>query len=242
MEARVGLILVCTRKYDIFVQPLLDSLEGFFFQGEPYDIYLFSDRELTLAETHRGTIYNRLIPSYGFPFATLYRYKVMSENKDVFTADNLYYLDVDMLLVSKVGSEIIGEGLVITQHPGYYYGGWGSKRTHKSSRAYVPQNLWSSYFCGGFQGGKRTAYLGMASFLDKEIDADMEMARKIGYIANSGILAEYHDETFYNWYLKTQNKYPVKILNPSYCYPESWKIPFDKKILALDKNHKAIRG
>jgi hypothetical protein len=242
MEARVGIILICTRKYDVFVQPLVDSLEQFFLEGEPYDIYLLSDREITIADTHRGTIYTRTIPSYGFPFATLYRYKAMVENRDVFTAENLYYLDVDMKLVARVGSEIIGEGLVAIQHPGYYLGGWGSRRTHKASRAYVPQEMWNDYYCGGFQGGSKKAYLDMATFLDKQIDADLEMARKIGYTNNSGILAEYHDESFYNWYLKVHNKYPLKVLNPSYCYPEDWMIPYDKKILALNKNHKEIRG
>jgi hypothetical protein len=35
---------------------------------------------------------------------------------------------------------------------------------------------------------------------------------------------------------------PTKILDPSYCYPESWNIPFNKKLLALDKNHSDVRS
>ena len=34
---------------------------------------------------------------------------------------------------------------------------------------------------------------------------------------------------------------PTKILNPSYCYGESMNIPFDKKLLALDKKHEIVR-
>jgi len=32
-----------------------------------------------------------------------------------------------------------------------------------------------------------------------------------------------------------------KFLDPSYCYPESWNLPYEKKLLALDKNHQEIR-
>jgi len=34
---------------------------------------------------------------------------------------------------------------------------------------------------------------------------------------------------------------PEKILTPEYCYPEEEKLPFEKKILALRKDHKAMR-
>jgi hypothetical protein len=35
---------------------------------------------------------------------------------------------------------------------------------------------------------------------------------------------------------------PTKILNPSYCYGESMNIPFERKLIALDKNHSEIRS
>jgi len=37
-------------------------------------------------------------------------------------------------------------------------------------------------------------------------------------------------------------KTPTVQLSPSYCYPESWSLPFDKKLLALNKNHNQIRN
>jgi len=237
---RVGVILVCTRKYDVFLQPLIDSMEKYFFTGEPYDIYLLTDKPQTHLEALRATIYVREIPAYRFPFATLYRYKNMVIHRDVFTAQNLYYLDVDMKFVAEVGDEILGGGLVAIQHPGYYLGGWGSKRTHPHSLFYVPPNFWNGYYCGGFQGGTKESYLIMAEVLNAMIDIDMDTASDMGYLKNDGILAEYHDESAYNWYLKFREK-PSKVLSPSYCYPESWDIPFEKKLLALDKNHKEIR-
>jgi hypothetical protein len=34
---------------------------------------------------------------------------------------------------------------------------------------------------------------------------------------------------------------PSVVLDPSYLYPESWTLPFPRRILALDKDHAAIR-
>lgn len=241
MENKVGIILISTRKYDIFLQPLIDSMEEFFLKGEPYDIYLFTDKPEVKLESTRGIIHRRAIPSYAFPFATLYRYKTMVKNIDVFTSRYLFYLDVDMRLVSEVGDEMLGSGLTVVQHPGYFNGGWGSRKTHPSSISYLPPSMWHDYYCGGTQGGTTEEYLEMAKILNEAIDIDMDTAQHMGYTKNDGILAEWHDESFYNWYIKTHAG-PLHILTPSYCYPESWNIPFEKKILALDKNHKEIRS
>jgi len=35
---------------------------------------------------------------------------------------------------------------------------------------------------------------------------------------------------------------PTKILSPSYCYGESMNIPFERRLIALDKNHSEVRS
>ena len=55
----------------------------------------------------------------------------------------------------------------------------------------------------------------------------------------NGVMAEWHDEGFLNLWFGIHN---CKELSPSYCYPESWKLPFPKKILALDKDHAKMRS
>jgi hypothetical protein len=32
------------------------------------------------------------------------------------------------------------------------------------------------------------------------------------------------------------------MLDPRYCYPESWDLPFVKILVALDKDHAAMRA
>ncbi len=90
--------------------------------------------------------------------------------------------------------------------------------------------MWNGYKAGGFQGGKKLPYLRMAGELDKRISIDEEL----------GVMAEWHDETHWNWFLQMRAK-NVKTLDPSYCYPESWSLPFPKRLLALDKNHAEMR-
>ena len=59
----------------------------------------------------------------------------------------------------------------------------------------------------------------------------------------NGIVAVWHDESHLNRYLsETFALDQLKTLTPSYCYPESWNLPFKKKILALDKNHAEVRS
>ena len=70
----------------------------------------------------------------------------------------------------------------------------------------------------------------MAQMLDEHIDDDD---------ANK-IMACWHDESHMNWYFL--NNPPTLILNPGYCYPEKATLPYTKRILALDKNHKEKRS
>ena len=237
---RVSLIIVCTGKYDRFLQPLIDSAEEWFFKGEEYDIYLFTDAPNRPPKARRGEVHVQPIEHVPFPFATLYRYKYMSEHRDWFTADNLFYIDVDMRFVGAIAEEILPDhrGLVAIRHPGFWKTGWGSRKTHYKSLAYVPPDMQFGYMCGGIQGGTRDAYLNAADEMWNNILIDFEVASQIGFTDNCGILAEYHDESHWNAYLK---KHPFKALPPSYCYPETWHIPFERRILALKKNMREVR-
>ena len=86
----------------------------------------------------------------------------------------------------------------------------------------------NKYYAGGFQGGKTDIYLKACETMASDIETDEK----------NGVMAVWHDESHWNQYLYLHEH---KELSPSYCYPESWKLPFPKKLLALDKNHADIR-
>jgi histo-blood group ABO system transferase len=239
---KIGLIMIATNKYNSFLQPLIDSADEFFFIGDSYDIYVFTSDPAIELKSERATIYIHEILPFKFPQATLYRYDIMTRFKDWFYSEYLFYLDVDMKFVDYVGDDICDVGLTAVLHPGYWKGGWGSRHTHPASMAYLKPELWKAYCCGAFQGGKREMYLDAAQVMAEAIKIDLDTAGNLGYVKNWGILAEWHDETFWNWYLRTQSPYDVMTLPPSYCYPETWTLPLEKKIIALDKNHEQLRG
>lgn len=227
---KIGLLLIATGKYDVFLQPLIDSVDKYFFRGDQVTIYLFTDKNPTLIFSDRINLV--IIPTEHkpFPYATLYRYKYFTQSADKMEAEYLFYCDVDMLFVDEVGREILGN-IVCTEHPGFYKGGWGSPNCHKMSMAYLGVEMRNKYVCGGFQGGERLSYLAACETLASRIQTDEDQ----------GIMAEWHDETHWNWFIAMRAK-NIKMLNPSYCYPERWTLPFPKKLLALDKNHKEIRS
>jgi len=245
---RVGLIIICTGNYHQFLQPLITSADKYFFKEEFYDIYLFTDNTDLVIDSTRGCLIATEIPHLPFPYPTLYRYKWMTENRDVFMADNLYYIDVDMLFENTVGEEILPNesGLVAVRHPGYHISkGWGSRKTHSRSMAYLNPTHWHDYYCGGFQGGTRSEYLYAADVMRIRITTDETTAAMIGYTHNNSILAEYHDETHWNYHLKHHG---FKELTPEYCMVEQmelrkkWGIDnLTPRIIALQKDHKKLR-
>lgn len=227
---RIGLLIIATNKYEIFIEPLLRSVEKYFFKKEPVDIYLFVDKKYHGLHLSRLNIVQIPIEHKPFPYATLYRYKYFSTFRQLITSQYIFYLDVDMRIVAPIGEEILPTdcSLVGTIHPGFYKGG-GSWCVDEKSNAFTPYYDRKKYYAGGFNGGTNEAFLTMSRVLSEAITED----------ESRGVMAEWHDESFLNkWF----NMLKCKELSPSYCYPESWKLPFPKKILALDKNHSEIRS
>lgn len=232
--------MIATRKYKQFVQPLLNQLAENFLDGHAKIVFLFTDQEMAL--NGHGTLVRQIvIPDYKFPQATLYRYRVFKDNAGAFKGcSHLFYSDVDMGCVGKVKREILGDGLTVVRHPGFFgLGGWGSNNVHPESMAFVPEEARQKYFAGGFQGGKTEVYLKMC----KELAANIEDDEK------RGIIAEHNDESHMNHYLVAHPDIPRIELDSGYCMVESvylrenWKIDhLPVKIIALDKNHAEMRS
>jgi len=224
---RIGILVISTNKYNTFLQPLIYSADEHFLNGHDVtyfvftncvDVELFSDRE----------IIKTYVDHREWPWMTLGRYKIFSENRSLFDdIDYLYYCDVDMRFVGAVGDEILSD-IVATQHPGYF-GRRGTPENNILSLACVYPHEQMQYFAGGFNGGSKSEYLKMADTISNNIDIDY----------SRGIIAIWHDESHMNRYFI--DNCPTKILDPGYCYGESMSIPFTKRLLALDKNHSEIR-
>jgi len=231
----IGILLICTGKYDQFVTPLLDSLEKHFLTGVNKKYYLFTDKDFV-----DGRVEHIKIQRKGFPGDTLYRfhYFLTIEEKLKRETQCLYYMDVDMLCVNNLSAEIIpiqSRPLVAVAHPGYFMRSLGTPEDDRRSTAFIDVNEFRPcYWAGGFSGGLTNDYLEMAKVIKSNIDKDLTI----------GHIAKWHDESHLNRYL-TSNLNKVKTLNPSYCYSNQCVqghpaiIP---RLVALDKNHEEVRS
>ena len=223
---KIGLLIISTNKYVEFLHSLITSADEFFLLNLEVTYYVFTNQEINL-KTNR-TVVKIDVEHKSWPWMTLGRYDIFSSNEEILsTMDYLFYCDVDMRFVDVVGDEILSDR-VATQHPGFY-DRRGVPENRPQSLAFVSDSTNMQYFAGGFNGGTSEEYLKMSEILSKNIKIDFE----------NGIIAIWHDESHMNRYFI--NNPPSKILSPSYCYAESTNIPFQKRLIALNKNHQEIR-
>jgi histo-blood group ABO system transferase len=139
-----------------------------------------------------------------------------------------------MRFEGNVGEEILGE-LVATQHPGFYDKPYSffsqSYEKRPQSTAYMPPGYGGkNYYAGGFNGGRTARFLQMSEELKNNIDIDLK----------NGIIACWNDESHLNHYLSGNT--PTIVLSPAYCYQEERAMPFERKLVALLKNHAELRS
>ena len=226
---KIGLLVIATGKYDVFIPPLFKSAKKYFMKNHEVTMFVFTDKDMPKKDGLVAFEHNH----EPWPNPTLKRYHVFDKHREeLLNMDYLFYCDADMLFVSEVGDEILPDtdsGLVATEHPGFFGGRRGTYETNPDSTAYISKEEGECYFAGGFNGGTSEAFLNMSREIKNRVEKDLE----------KNIIAIWHDESHLNRYMIDNQP---KILNPSYCYPESWNIPFEKKLLALDKNHSEIRN
>lgn len=224
---KIGLLVIATNKYIKFLSPLLTSADSFFLEEQDVTYFVFTNKDVKFETKRKKKIIK--VEHKKWPWMTLGRYEIFNNSKqELSKMDYLYYCDADMLFVDSVGDEIISSR-VATQHPGYY-GRRGTPETRSNSLAYIDPKEDMQYFAGGFNGGSSFEFLKMSKTIAENI--------RIDFLKD--IIAVWHDESHLNRYFVDNS--PTKILSPSYCYGESMDIPFEKKIIALDKNHKEIRS
>lgn len=223
-QYKIGLLVVATGRYIQFVEPLVKSADKHFCTNHQVTYFVFTDGQVPLGKNIVRIEQKRL----GWPYDTMMRISMYDKHRDQLgKMDYLFATDADMLFVDTVGDEILSDR-VATQHPGFV-GRRGTYETNTISTACVGPREGQQYFAGGFNGGSSKEFLQMAHTITENINKDLE----------KNFIAVWHDESHINRYFIDNP--PTKILSPSYCYPESWNIPYHRRLLALDKNHSEIR-
>lgn len=247
---KVAFLWIClNERYWEFAKTMVEGARQYFLPGHETDFFLWSDMP---EEINYGATVFPTEP-IEWPMPTLMRYHLFLQQEELLEKyDYIFYSDVDMKFVGIVGDEILGEGLTVAPHPGYYVRKqlYPPFEPNPESSAYIDRpgflandggqpRFMPFYAAGGFQGGTAKAF----------IKAMKEMRRLIDKDFGKNYIPIWNDESIFNKYLfsalpKAELTKTV-FLTPSYIYPDSlikefyepivWGQSFSPKIITLTK-------
>lgn len=236
---KIGLCLICTGKYEMYLYHLLDDVYKHFFLTDDVTVYLFTDKYHIRIDSlqpwiDRFEVIQLPISSYKFPEASLFRFRMFNEVHDVFTdEDYLYFMDVDMNIVADIGHDMLPVDEMVGVHHARCWSAEGTWEVRQNCRAYVPPEKRLVYYAGGVFGGTKDAFMNMSFELDRDIRKDHL----------DGLQAVWHDESYLNRYFAD---HPPTVLDPTYCFPPNPAPELsgftDPKIVCIVKDHKKIRA
>lgn len=233
---KIGILTICTGKYDVFFETLYKSLEENFLPDHDKTYYVFSDGDIPSYDNVIKLNQNKL----GWPYDTMMRFHMFNAIKEeLLKNDYVYFFNANMKAIRPIGDEVIpseeNDYLVGGHHPGFFgksNNEFPYDRNEKCS-CYIPYDEGKFYVQGCFNGGRSKDFLEMSEVLAKNIDKDL---------ANK-IIPLWHDESQINWYYKDKN--PL-VVSSKYIHPESYPHSGDEYMLQLDKNkfggHQKLRS
>ncbi|MEX0346017.1 MAG: family 6 glucosyltransferase [Rhizobiaceae bacterium] len=221
---KIAILYICTGSYRVFFDGFYQSSETNFLTGHDKTYFVFSDQPLDSTYANAEFVEQE---NLGWPGNTLDRYSVFTKIRDRLKEfDHIYFFNANCQFVEPVGEEFLGQDdeIVVVRHPGHHdreVAGLPYERDARS-RACVASGEAKYYVAGGINGGPRDAYLQFIEVAREAIEADKK----------AGVMPVWHDESHLNRYVID---HPHRLLDPGYCYPEGWDLPFEAKILVRDK-------
>lgn len=229
---------IATGQYIKFWENFYTSMNKNFLPTIKKEYYVFTDSK-TFTYSNNPDIHIKNIKKERWPYNTLFRFKYFSGiSSELENYDYVYFLNSNVVITKRVSeNDIIPDyaeketNYVFTIHPGYY-----AKKnemfpveTNYKSKAYIDIKKYNNhhYVCGGFFGAKSKYFIEMSKHLDNQIQDDI----------NHKIMAKWHDESHLNQFTTILNNKSYRYLNPSFCHPEDWNLPYEMKIKILEKKH-----
>lgn len=234
-DGEVNILTICTGSYTIFFEQFYNSCEKYFLKNTKKKYFVFTDGEIIKKDNVVRIEQQKL----GWPYDTMMRFKMFNSIREQLTGEYVFFFNANMKFLSDVGTEVLpgfeNDYLMGVKHPGYY-----SKPSQilpyerrSNSNLFIPYDRNGIYYQGCFNGGRTEEFMKMSKILEDKINNDL----------SNGIIPIWHDESALNHYFI--DKKPLAV-DPSYAYPESVDMPFEKKIIQLDKNkyggHQKLRN
>lgn len=234
MENRfqIAILYICTGKYVAFWEDFYRSCEEHFLKQSKVEYFVFTDASQLYAEKDNLRIHRIHQENLGWPGNTLFRFRMFDSIREQLQSyDYIFFMNANSVIAADITEEEFlpsQEELLVVQHPGFFDQSVRKfpYERRKESSACIPKGQGQVYVYGAVNGGKADAFLGMAHELQDEIQKDYE----------KGMIAKWHDESHLNYYVWKHGNY--KLLTPAYAYPEIYNLPFEKKIILIEKNRK----
>lgn len=226
---KIAILYICTGKYDIFWKGFFENFEEKFIYEAEKEYFVFTDAEKIWKEENLK-VHKIYQENLGWPGNTLKRFEMfLRMKKELQSFDYIFFFNANARCNTEItAAEMLPQGekrLTVVQHPGFF----DKKNTefdydrNENSMAYIPMGEGQYYVCGGINGGYATDYLQLADTLAQNIRDDEA----------KGIIARWHDESHLNRYIIDRTD--VRVLPPSFCFPEGSRCPFEAKIIVLSK-------
>lgn len=244
----IGIIMIATNDYILRWFSAASSLDQFaYIDYDVVRIHLFTNRRRDVEKwarinLKRTELVVHQIEGWGWPEATLYRYRFIQNSADSFHEKILMYLDSDMIVSTDFAKELFSApwhgGLAFVQHPGYYRntGVRGiydyvvnpkmllndlicMKKGNSGLGAWEENKKSSSYV----EPKKRKLYVHGAVWFGENknllemchvLSANIDQDLKRNYVA------KWHDESHLNWY---SANFPCSVLDVRFSYAKKFK-------------------
>lgn len=194
-KPKIAILYIATGSYITFWDDFYQNMEEKFLPDMPKTYFVFTDDTSKTFPRNVVKIHQKKLP---WPQITLMRFHFFQKIETALkNYDYIYFLNANMMPIQKVGSEILptpDQGIVVTQHPGYYKQrnpDYFTYDRNPESKAYIPYGKGRYYVAGGFNGGTQKAFMQLINDLVKWTDEDLK----------KGIIPVFHDESYLNRYL-----------------------------------------
>ena len=236
---KIGILYICTGKYDVFWKDFYLSCEKYFIPNCEKHYFIYTDANEIYDEGNSEKITKIYQEALEWPYSTLMRFSFFEKTIDLFKdCDYLFFFNANTLFIKQINEDFLPkkENLLLVQHP-LLYNKSVNQYTYdrnKKSLAYIPYGEGKYYVLGGLNGGKKNEYIKLILTLSKNIQIDLD----------NGIIALWHDESHINKYVLGRED--IKVLGPEYMCPDNMEFDFEPVIVTRDKNryggHAELRG
>jgi hypothetical protein len=259
MISSLGIVSVATNIYLEYWKIQAESVD----RNVPNDlrvtIHIFTDQPEEASGFGRTlknlTVKAHRIPAYRWPEATLYRYRIFNQHRDLLSEDVLMYLDADMLVHESLQSSYFlnsaNEGASLVRHPGYYRPkGLELLSLYLRKPDLLVSDASSRLRLGGLgawetnpasaafveRRRRRTYYCGGTWWASRKVFGSLvhELDLRVTRDEAQGVMAVWHDESHINWW-GANHSHETK--SPAFCYSTGypWLKGLRMVIQAVDK-------